>query len=85
MPSYTACLAVLRKARECLGEVLSSFELIDAGTMECVTKNLDMTCPLGVAEFYILIESAGSEQRHDEEKMNAFLEQCIEEVKRLIL
>jgi FAD/FMN-containing dehydrogenase len=57
-----------------LGEILSSCEYIDAQSMNCVTKNLTLKCPIGSHPFYMLIETSGSNGVHDSEKINKFLE-----------
>ena len=47
-----------------LGEILSSCEFIDAGSMDCVTGNLGLKCPLAENNFYMLIETSGSNAEH---------------------
>ena len=63
--TFDDCLRLLMLARRTLGEVLSSFEFMDAGTMQCVTENLSYTNPLAHtdAPFYILVETSGSDER----------------------
>lgn len=48
--------------------------MMDAKSLDCVTGNLKVKCPLGDFPFYMLIETSGSNSAHDEEKLNAFLE-----------
>ena len=46
--------------------------------MECVTSNLQLSCPLADNQFYMLIETSGSNEQHDEAKLNSFLEKMME-------
>ena len=50
-----------------MGEILSSCEFIDAGSMDCVTGNLGLKCPLAENNFYMLIETSGSNAEHGEQ------------------
>lgn len=74
MTSFESVLRTFKQARSNLGEILSSCEFIDAEAMKCVTGNLDLTCPIDPQAFYMLIETSGSKSKHDEEKLNEFLE-----------
>ena len=51
---------------------------LDAGSMECVTTNLRLSCPLADNHFYMLIETSGSNEQHDEAKLTAFLERMMD-------
>lgn len=62
-----------------MGEILSSFELIDAKSLEVVTDYFKLKSPVGPHPFYILIETQGSNTLHDEEKLNAFLENVMDQ------
>ena len=57
-----------------LGEILSAYEFMDHGSMECVRDNLHLSNPISDSPFYILLETSGSSNEHDEQKLNAFLE-----------
>lgn len=62
-----------------MGEILSSCECIDASSLDAVTKHLKKPSPIGEDyPFYMLIETSGSNNRHDEEKMNKFLEDVMQ-------
>lgn len=61
-----------------LGEILSSFELIDLKSIDVVTGHLKVKNPLGEFPFYVLVETHGSNGQHDEEKLNAFLQKAME-------
>ena len=47
--------------------------------MRCVTGNLDLASPLDENNFYMVIETSGSNNDHDEEKLNMFLSHMMEE------
>ena len=72
-------LKVAGLAKTELGEILSSCEMMDKLSVEASTKNLGLKCPLSgdSHEFYMLIETAGSNQSHDEEKLSSFVEKAM--------
>lgn len=72
--SFAKTLDTLRVAKQGLGEVMSAFEFLDAGSMLCVTRNLKLSNPIDQHPFYVLVETSGSDASHDEEKLNNFLE-----------
>lgn len=74
MDNFENVLKILKTSKRDLGEILSSCEYIDAQSMSCVTKNLNLKCPIGQHPFYMLIETSGSNGDHDGEKLNKFLE-----------
>ena len=59
-----------------LGEILSSCEFIDAGSMDCVTGNLGLKCPLAENNFYMLIETSGSNAEHGDNNNLSTLNIC---------
>ena len=67
-------LRTFRKARTDLGEILSSCEFMDAGSMDTVVGNLGLKNPIAENRFYLLIETSGSKSEHDEEKLGQFLD-----------
>ena len=80
LPLYTQ---VLGTARRMLAEILSAAEFLDAACMRTVESQLEgVTNPLegggqqseGAQPFYMLIETHGSNEGHDVEKLDAFLE-----------
>lgn len=79
--SFDKLLKTYRLAKAELAEILSSCEMIDRDSMAVCTDNLGLRNPISLNndgyEFYMLIETAGSEARHDEEKLNAFLEKAM--------
>jgi len=79
LPDFPSVLRTFQECKGRLGEILSSCEFIDSGSMACVTQNLGLTCPLEESNFYMLIETSGSRAEHDEEKLNMFLEEMLEQ------
>lgn len=65
---------MLKKAKRDLGEILASCEMIDDSTLDVCTGNLKLKCPLADYPFYMLIETHGSNNAHDQEKLNRFIE-----------
>lgn len=52
---------------------------MDSAAVRCVEENGTVKKPLDTdAPFYLLVEAAGSNQDHDQEKMETFLQDCIE-------
>ena len=52
----------------------AAIEFMDSMCMKLVEKHLRLSNPIHSAPFYVLIEVSGSEERHDQEKLNTFLE-----------
>lgn len=75
--SFDKILQTYKEAKRDLGEILSSFEMIDQQSIEAVTVNLNVTSPIQQFPFYILIETNGSNEVHDQEKMSKFLERLM--------
>lgn len=77
---YASCQKLLLEAKRKLGEILSAFEFLDANAMNLVLKHLDgLRDPLSsVHNFYVLIETTGSMESHDKEKLEAFLLQSMD-------
>ena len=74
MSDFDSVLKTFRKARTDLGEILSSCEFMDAGSMDTVVGNLELKNPITENQFYLLIETSGSKSEHDEEKLSEFLD-----------
>ncbi|KAL3618242.1 D-2-hydroxyglutarate dehydrogenase, mitochondrial [Castilleja foliolosa] len=78
---YTSCQKLFSKAKRKLGEILSAFEFLDTNAMNLVLEHLDGLrdpLPSSKHKFYILIETTGSMESHDKEKLESFLLQCME-------
>ena len=65
-----------------MNEILSAFELIDEVGYELVLKELPTVArPLeNKSPFYWLIETSGADNRHDQEKLEAFCEAALESI-----
>merc|ERR1719323_878873 len=61
LPSFDSVVKTFKESKGQLGEILSSCEFIDAGSMDCVTGNLGLKCPLEPNNFYMLIETMMSD------------------------
>lgn len=79
--SFTKVLDTFRRAREELGEILSAFEFLDKESLDLALRvHKDLKNPLSdnSESFYMVLETSGSNERHDNEKLEAFLESAIE-------
>lgn len=75
---------MLKLAKIRLSEVLSSFEFMDQAILDCLKANLDLHPVLSTpSAFSILVETSGSNEGHDMDKMSAFLDECL--AKQLIV
>ena len=74
--SYEDVVKTFCAAKHRLGEIISAFEFFDRESVECVFKAIPgAKDPLDdVHPFYCLIETAGSNRGHDQEKLSDFLE-----------
>lgn len=81
LSSYENALKAFRAAKGQLSEILSAFELMDAGSQQIVrTVRPEQRRPLeGEHQFYCLIETSGSNSEHDLAKLEAFLEDVMGE------
>ncbi|XP_010679807.2 D-2-hydroxyglutarate dehydrogenase, mitochondrial isoform X2 [Beta vulgaris subsp. vulgaris] len=78
---YLSCQKLLFEARRKLGEVLSAFEFLDSHAMDVVLNNLDGVrnpLPPVMHNFYVLIETTGSDESYDREKLEMFLFRLME-------
>lgn len=79
LSSFDKVLETLGLAKMELGEILSSFELMDKLALDVSTSLLDMKSPLASNghEFYVLMETSGSNVNHDGEKLASFIEKAL--------
>lgn len=70
-------LKTVKKAKQELGEILSALEVMDAATVEMVKELGNLRSPIGDYPFYLLIETSGSEEKHDYEKLEKFMESAM--------
>jgi len=78
LESFDQVLLTFQKAKEYLGEILSSCEFMDGEAVDCVTTNLGLSSPIERQPFYMMIETSGSNGSHDEEKLSHLLEHLLE-------
>lgn len=78
--SFEQVATVLKKAKESLGEILSAYEFLDSKVFDVLLKYIPRTrSPFPAPHnFYILIETSGSNSAHDSEKFQSFLESCLQ-------
>jgi len=77
---YAGVLATSKAAKRDLSEVLSALEFFDSSCLDLVEQQLGYMSPLEERyNFYVLLETSGSNGEHDEEKLGAFLEGTMEE------
>ncbi|GJU47932.1 D-2-hydroxyglutarate dehydrogenase, mitochondrial isoform X1 [Tanacetum coccineum] len=79
--NYASCQKLLFQAKRRLGEILSAFEFLDAQAMNLVLQHLDSVrnpLPSSIYNFYVLIETTGSNESSDKEKLEAFLLHAME-------
>mmetsp|Transcript_49159 Transcript_49159/g.124742 ORF Transcript_49159/g.124742 Transcript_49159/m.124742 type:complete len:539 (-) Transcript_49159:195-1811(-) len=77
--SFENVLKLFKEAKGQLGEILSAYEFLDSECVTVLNKWTGVSSPLeSQAPFYVLIETAGSNAGHDEEKLHAFLEHTME-------
>ncbi|KAM4043561.1 D-2-hydroxyglutarate dehydrogenase, mitochondrial isoform 2-T2 [Anomaloglossus baeobatrachus] len=76
--NFSNVLQVFTLCRDHLGEILSACEFMDSESMRMVQTHLKLINPLPDNAFYVLVETSGSYGKHDEEKLNTFLEKAID-------
>lgn len=76
LESFEKVPELFRKSRGFLGEILSAFECMDAASLNLTTSlREDLNSPLEESyPFAVLIETSGSNQEHDDAKIQEFLE-----------
>ena len=79
LESYEKVQKAFQEAKVQLSEILSAFELMDSHSQTLVRKVTKNKRPLeGEHPFYCLIETSGSNSEHDNEKLEKFLEDVME-------
>ncbi|CAK1604076.1 unnamed protein product [Parnassius mnemosyne] len=71
-------LRLYANAKSSLGEILSAFEMADNDSISSTAKNLKLPNPISDYPFYVLLETHGSDEAHDSEKLTRFLEKEME-------
>ncbi|KAG7199803.1 hypothetical protein KM043_000465 [Ampulex compressa] len=81
LSSFDNVLKTYQLAKRELAEILSSCEMMDKLSLDVSIGNLGLKNPLTSKseghEFYVLIETSGSEMGHDEEKLAKFVERAL--------
>ncbi|XP_028774620.1 D-2-hydroxyglutarate dehydrogenase, mitochondrial [Neltuma alba] len=73
---YISIQKLLQEAKRRLGEILSAFEFLDGQSMNLVLNHLEGArnpLPASMHNFYVLIETTGSDESFDKQKLEAFL------------
>ena len=79
--SFQSVCETLAKAKEHLGEVLAAFEFMDKAVLDQVAteKRIPLLNDNGENyDFYVLVETQGSNEEHDMQKLELFLESTME-------
>ncbi|XP_031621872.1 D-2-hydroxyglutarate dehydrogenase, mitochondrial-like [Contarinia nasturtii] len=75
--SFEDVLKTFTSAKRNLGEIMSACELMDHQSLRFSVDHYKLNSPIGEYPFYLLLETSGSNLKHDEEKMNSFLESSL--------
>ncbi|WOH00439.1 hypothetical protein DCAR_0519799 [Daucus carota subsp. sativus] len=78
---YRSCQKLLLEAKRKLGEILSAYEFLDAQSLDLALKHLEGArnpLPPLMHNFYVLIETTGSDETSDKQKLEAFLLDSLE-------
>ncbi|KAI8843097.1 FAD-linked oxidase-like protein [Chytridium lagenaria] len=80
LPSYTHVQKAFAHAKADLTEILSAYEFWDSECSDLVLSHMEGTRPLlptSPDSFYVLIETSGSNETHDSEKLMGFLDKVM--------
>nr|XP_031839412.1 D-2-hydroxyglutarate dehydrogenase, mitochondrial [Nomia melanderi] len=79
--SFDKVLKAFCLAKNELGEILSSFEMMDKLSLDVSLSVFGLRSPLTSVpdghDFYVLMETSGSKTEHDEEKLASFVERAL--------
>lgn len=79
--NFDKVLKAFRLAKKELGEILSSFEMMDKLSLDVSIETFGLKSPLTTKidghDFYVLMETSGSNINHDEEKLTSFVEKAL--------
>ncbi|XP_076177409.1 D-2-hydroxyglutaric acid dehydrogenase isoform X2 [Ptiloglossa arizonensis] len=83
LDSFEKVLKTFQLAKRELGEILSSYEMMDKLSLDVSISQFNLKSPLTSKtdghDFYILLETSGSNSSHDEEKLATFVEKALAE------
>lgn len=74
LENFDKVLKTFKKGQQQLGEILSAVDVMDSVTMEFISEKNQQQSPIGEHPFHLLIETSGSNELHDSEKVNMFLD-----------
>ncbi|XP_072940857.1 D-2-hydroxyglutarate dehydrogenase, mitochondrial [Epargyreus clarus] len=78
LKSFENVLQLYKSAKSSLGEILSAFEMADNCAIKSTVENLKIPNPISDYPFYVLVETHGSDENHDNEKLTRFLSKEME-------
>ncbi|CAG9856913.1 unnamed protein product [Phyllotreta striolata] len=78
LQNYDKVLKTYRLVKHSLAEILSAIEVMDAGFMEFVKDKNNKKLPIDDYPFYLMLETTGSNESHDQEKLNKLFEEVIQ-------
>ncbi|CAH0627234.1 unnamed protein product [Chrysodeixis includens] len=76
--NFENILKLYKSAKSSLGEILSAFEMADFDSINSTVQNLNLPNPIADYPFYVLVETHGSDDAHDSEKLSRFLSKEME-------
>ncbi|KAL4708420.1 hypothetical protein ACJJTC_019656 [Scirpophaga incertulas] len=71
--NFENILYLYSNAKSSLGEILSAFEMADCNSISHTVNNLKLQNPLAEYPFYVILETHGSDEIHDQEKLTRYL------------
>mgnify|MGYP003650522522 CR=1 FL=1 len=86
MRSYEDAVKVLGRAKRELGEILSAFEFLDKNSLDLVLQHFPkVRDPFEKkSNMYVVIETMGGDEQHDQEKIGNFLGNLLEVPSRCV-
>jgi len=79
LSTYEHVQNAFKEAKKQLGEILSAFELMDLNSQRIFSRVTGTKLPLeSEHDFYVLIETSGSDTEHDASKLERYLESVME-------
>eukprot|EP00116_Pleurobrachia_bachei_P000738 sb/3461000/ len=78
--SFEDVVQTYRLSRQSMGEIVSACEFMDRTCMKAVNENLSLSSPFPDEHpFYFIVETSGSNQEHDMEKLEGYVARVFEE------
>ncbi|KAL3281916.1 hypothetical protein HHI36_005119 [Cryptolaemus montrouzieri] len=76
--NFTKALKAFKTAKQELGEIISAVEVMDHETIKFMWEHTDTTSPIGDYPIYLIIETSGSNEEHDQDKLNKYFQKCMD-------